>query len=139
MNFAYPVELIKDDNNTVRVIFPDVPEAITFGDDEDEALLRAGDALETALAMYVDEKQNLPRPSPIKGRRTVHPGAIECAKLGIYQSMRDGHVRKTDLARRLGWHLAQIDRLLDLGHSSKVEQIEQAAAAMGKHLVMSIE
>jgi hypothetical protein len=35
--------------------------------------------------------------------------------------------------------LPQIDRLLDLGHSSQVAQIEQAAAAMGKHLVMSIE
>lgn len=139
MNFAYPIELIKDDNNTVRAIFPDVPEAITFGDDEDEALLRACDALETALAMYVDEKQELPLPSPANGRRTVSPGPIECAKLGIYQTMRDNRVRKTDLARRLGWHLPQIDRLLDLGHSSQVAQIEQAAAAMGKHLVMSIE
>ncbi|OGQ95512.1 MAG: transcriptional regulator [Deltaproteobacteria bacterium RIFOXYD12_FULL_57_12] len=139
MNFAYPVELIEDDNGTVRVVFPDVPEAITFGDDEDEALLRATEALETALSMYVDEKQDLPRPSAANGRRTVSPGAIECAKLGIYQAMRENQVRKTDLARRLGWHLTQIDRLLDLGHSSKVAQIEQAAAAMGKHLVMSIE
>ena len=139
MNFAYPVELIKDDNGTVRVVFPDVPEAITFGDDEDEALLRASEALETALSMYVDEKQDLPRPSAANDRRTVSPGPIECAKLGIYQTMRENQVRKTDLARRLGWHLAQIDRLLDLGHSSKVAQIEQAAAAMGKHLVMSIE
>ena len=76
MLFAYPVELIKDDNNTVRAIFPDVPEAITFGDDEDEALLRACDALETALAMEVDEKQKLPRPSPAKGRRTVAQGRL---------------------------------------------------------------
>lgn len=139
MRFSYPVDLIKDDNNTVRVMFPDVPEAITFGCDEDEALLRACDALETALAMYVDDKQPLPRPSAAKGKRTVSPGPIECAKLGIYQAMLDSKVRKTDLARRLGWHLAQIDRLLDLGHSSKVAQIEQAAAAMGKHLVMAIE
>lgn len=139
MNFAYPVELIKDDNNTVRVMFPDVPGAITFGDDEEEALLRACDALETALSMYVDEKQPLPLPSPANGRRIVRPGPIECAKLGIYQSMQENKVRKTDLARRLGWHLAQIDRLLDLGHSSKVAQIEQAAAAMGKQLIMAIE
>jgi len=139
MNFSYPVELIKDDTKTVRVIFPDVPEAITFGDDTDEAMLRAVDALETALAMYVDDKQELPRPSPAKGRRTVSPGPIECAKLGIYQGMREERIKKTDLARRLGWHLPQIDRLLDLGHSSRVAQLEQAAAAMGKHLVMSIE
>ena len=34
------------------VTFPDVPEAITQGEDEDEALLRAVDALETALSFY---------------------------------------------------------------------------------------
>ncbi len=50
--FDYPVNLTPDDG-TVLVTFPDVPEAITFGMDEDEALLQAVDALETALSFYV--------------------------------------------------------------------------------------
>lgn len=139
MNFVYPVEMKLDDNGTILVTFPDVPEAMTFGDDEEEAPLRARDALETALAMYVDEKQDLPRPSDPKGRQVVTPDAIECAKLGIYQTMREQRIRKTELARRMNWHLPQVERLLDLGHSSRVEQIELAAAAIGKRLVMSIE
>ena len=66
MNFVYPVELIKDDNNTVRAIFPDVPEAITFGDDEDEALLRACDALipGTSMISKVNGKTEVSRQPP---------------------------------------------------------------------------
>ena len=43
----YPVLLTPDDNNTIRVSFPDFPEAHTFGDTTDEALVRAKDALAT--------------------------------------------------------------------------------------------
>ncbi len=34
----YPVRLTRDDNNTVMVTFPDVPQAVTYGDTEEEAL-----------------------------------------------------------------------------------------------------
>jgi len=36
------------------VTFPDIPEAITFGENESEALKQAVDALETALSFYGD-------------------------------------------------------------------------------------
>ena len=42
--FDYPVTL-KQDGDAVLVTFVDVPEAITFGADEQEALLQAIDAL----------------------------------------------------------------------------------------------
>ncbi len=57
--FDYPVTMTPDDG-TVLVTFPDVPEAITFGMDEDEALLNAIDALETGLSFYVDARKALP-------------------------------------------------------------------------------
>ena len=84
--FDYPVILMPD-AGTVLVTFPDVPEAITFGMDEDEALLQAVDALETGLSFYVDARKPLPVPSPAEGRPTVRPSALECAKLGVYQAM----------------------------------------------------
>ncbi len=64
--FDYPVTLTPDDG-TVLVTFPDIPEVITFGKDEDEALLQAVDALESALSFYVDDRRPLPVPSVIKG------------------------------------------------------------------------
>ncbi|MBK6403004.1 MAG: type II toxin-antitoxin system HicB family antitoxin [Rhodocyclaceae bacterium] len=135
--FEYPVTLTPDDG-TVLVTFPDVPEAITFGADEDEALLQAVDALESALAFYVGDRKPLPMPSAADGRPTVRPSALECAKLGIYQAMTEQGLRKADLARRLGWHLPQVDRLFDLNHASRFDQIEAAARALGRHVEVRV-
>ena len=135
----YPVTLTPDDGS-VLVTFADVPEAITFGADEQEALMQAVDALESGLSFYVDARQPLPVPSkPKRGQKTVRPSAMECAKLGVYQAMTDQGIRKAELARRLGWHMPQVDRLFDLRHASKFEQIETAAAVLGKRLVLSVE
>ena len=137
--FDYPVTLTPDDGS-VLVTFADVPEAITFGADEQEALMQAVDALESGLSFYVDARQPLPLPSkPKRGQKTVRPSALECAKLGVYQAMTDQGIRKAELARRLGWHMPQVDRLFDLRHASKFEQIETAAAVLGKRLVLSVE
>ena len=137
--FDYPVTLTPDDGS-VLVTFADVPEAITFGADEQEALMQAVDALESGLSFYVDARQPLPMPSkPKRGQKTVRPSAMGCAKLGVYQAMTDQGIRKAELARRLGWHMPQVDRLFDLRHASKFEQIEMAAAVLGKRLVLSVE
>ncbi|MGB5834881.1 MAG: type II toxin-antitoxin system HicB family antitoxin, partial [Thiohalocapsa sp.] len=74
--FDYPVELTPD-GGTLLVTFPDVPEAITFGADADEALSQAVDALESALSFYVGNRRPLPAPSAPEGRPTVRPSALE--------------------------------------------------------------
>ena len=136
--FDYPVTLTIDGSN-VLVTFADVPEAITFGADEDEALLNAIDALETGLSFYVDARKPLPVASqPAAGQKTVRPSALECAKLGVYQAMTEQGIKKAELARRLGWHTPQVDRLFDLRHASKLEQIEAAANVLGKHISVQI-
>lgn len=136
--FDYPVILTPDDG-TMLVTFPDVPEAITFGADTDEALLYAIDALETALSFYVDARKPLPVPSKAKrGQPTVRPSALECAKLGVYQAMTEQGIKKAELARRLGWHMPQVDRLFDLRHASRLDQIEAAARALGRHIEVSV-
>ena len=136
--FDYPVTLTRDDG-TLLVTFADVPEAITFGADEGEALLNAVDALETGLSFYVDARTPLPAISrPKRGQKTVRPSALECAKLGVYQAMTDQGIKKAELARRLGWHMPQVDRLFDLRHASRMDQIEAAAAALGRHIEVTV-
>ena len=136
--FNYPVTLTPGDG-TVLVTFADVPEAMTFGADEDEALLQAIDALETGLSFYVDARKPLPAASkPAVGQKTVRPSALECAKLGVYQAMTEQGIKKAELARRLGWHMPQIDRLFDLRHASKFDQIEAAANVLGKRVNVEV-
>lgn len=135
----YPVRLKRDTNGTILVDFPDVPEAHTFGEDVDDALMHAVDALETALSMYVDDRRDIPMPSPVKSKtKAVTVSALSEAKLALYTAMRTGRVSKTELARRLNCHLPQIDRLLDLRHASRLDQLEAAFRALGKTLSIQI-
>lgn len=135
----YPVNLEADADGGFVLTFPDVPEAITQGEDEDEALLYAVDALETALSFYVDSRKPLPNASkPKRGQRTVRPSALEGAKLGVYQAMMSQGIKKAELARRLGWHMPQVDRLFDLRHASRLDQIEAAARALGRQLEVRV-
>ena len=135
----YRVILARDTNDTIRVEFPDIPEAHTFGDDKADALMHAVDALQTALSMYVDDRRDIPRPSPIKARgNAVTLPALAEAKLELYQAMRAQRISKAELSRRLNCHLPQVDRLLDLTHASRLDQLESAFLALGKRLGIEI-
>ena len=60
MLFDYPVTLTPDEGS-VLVTFADVPDAITFGADEEEALLQAVDALESGPVHVRANAQSLAR------------------------------------------------------------------------------
>jgi antitoxin HicB len=135
----YPVTLERDDNDTVLVGFPDFPEAHTFGEDESDALERAKDALATVIDAYIKDRRDIPSPSALVARHRVTVPALVEAKVRLYETMRAAKVNKSELARRLDWHLPQVDRLLAMTHASKLEQIESAFAVMGKRLVVAVE
>jgi antitoxin HicB len=96
--------------------------------------------LETALTFYTEQWRDLPAPSPLKrGQRMVHVPALSSMKFELYSAMRREDVRKVDLARRLRVAPSQVDRLLDIAHHSKVDQLEAAFAAIGKKVAILIE
>ena len=134
----YPVTLSRDTNDTIRVEVPDIPEAHTFGDDREEALARAVDAIETALMIYIEERWDIPSPRAAKRGDFVTLPALTEAKLALYSTMRAAKVGKAELARRLNCHLPQVDRLLDLAHSSRLDQLEAAFRVLGKQLSVEI-
>jgi antitoxin HicB len=131
----YPVILELDDNDTILVSFPDFPEAHTFGDDRTDALARAVDALATIVDTYMADRRPLPMPSPIV-KDSVALSALMSTKAEIYQAMVAAGVSKSEMARRLNVHLPQVDRLLQLWHGSKIDQLESAALALGGTLEM---
>src|SRR4051812_22818606 len=97
----YPVIFTPDDNDTIVVTFPDIPEAAAVGATEAEALASAVGALEGMLSAYITDRQDIPAPSPAKGRPTVAPSLLGALKLAVYQAMRERGWRKADLARTL--------------------------------------
>jgi len=134
---AYPITLERD-GDTILVGFPDVPQAHTFGDTESDALGHAVAALETAMAALMIDRKPIPRASPARGRRTVALPPLSAVKVALYRAMRADGVTKAELARRLGWHAPQVDRLLDLRHASRLDQLDQAVRALGKRLVVRV-
>jgi antitoxin HicB len=134
----YPLDLRPDENNTVIAQAIDVPEALTFGDDEAEARAHAVDALICALGGYIGDGRPIPKPCPPRGRPVAELPPMVAAKLAIYDAMRDQGITPTALATRLGCDPRQVRRLLDLDHASTLAQLERALAALGKRLVLEV-
>jgi antitoxin HicB len=129
----YPVKLTPDDNGTLLVTVPDLPEVATFGKNKTDARARAVDAIATALQGRMSARTKIPSPwQPRRGQHLVALPAIVAAKLELYRAMIETGTRKADLARKLGVHAPQVDRLLDLDHKSQLDQIEAAARAIGR-------
>jgi antitoxin HicB len=135
---AYPVELTPDDNDTFLVTFPDIPEVITYGETESEALAWALDALETVLESFIDDKKQIPYPSVAAGGPVVILPVVVAGKVILHNTLIEAGKRKADLARMLNLSPTVIDRLLSLRHKSRIEQIETALAAFGKKMVVDI-
>lgn len=135
----YPVTLERDDSGTILVSFPDFPEAHTFGENKEDALAHAVDALATAIDAYIKDRRDIPLPSAIVAQHRVTTPALVEAKIRLYEAMRAAKVGKSELAKRLDWHLPQVDRLLAMTHASRLEQIEVAFNALGKRLVVGVQ
>jgi antitoxin HicB len=136
--WAYPLTIERDDNGTLLVSFPDIPEAHTFAENEAEVTTRATDCVLTAIEGYMKLWRPIPLPSrELAGRAVVLP-PLATAKIELYEAMRNAGVHKAQLARRLGWHMPQVDRLLSLRHGSRLEYLEAALAALDHRLEMHV-
>lgn len=134
MMLDYPVQL-EDDEGSILVTTPDFPELTTFGEDEGDALRHAVDALEEAIAARIHDARDIPAPSP-GGLRVALP-TLTVVKVTLYQLMRNQGIGKAELARRLDWHMPQVDRVLDLRHHSRMAQMDTALGAVGARLRVS--
>ncbi len=130
----YPIE-IKRDGKFLLVTFPDIPEAITQGRNLEEARQAAADALESALDFYFDDSRQVPLPSRVKsGGEFVELAPSLSAKVLLLNEMLRQRVRPAELARLLETRPQDVNRLLDLHHTSKIDGIAGALKALGKTL-----
>jgi antitoxin HicB len=136
-NLRYAVSLANDDNGTVLVTVPDLPDALTFGEDRNDALARAVDATESALMGRMAAREAIPDPKA-DGPDLVTLPALTSAKVEIYRLMRKAGIGKADMARRLGVALPQIDRMLDLRHQSRLDFLERVFRVLGYSLDLRI-
>lgn len=138
--YDYAIRFEKDTCPGLAVNCRDLPLLNSYGDDREHAISEAVDAIETTLSIYVDQRQSIPEASaPQAGEEVIRLPAVTVAKIVLWNEMMARDMRKADLCRLLGLAQTQGDRLVDFLHTSKMEAIEKALAALGKRLTVSVE
>lgn len=139
-DFTYPVLLTRDEADGGFVAtFPDLPEAITQGDDAADALTQAVDALDEAVAGRIRRGDAIPVPSvPAPGQPVVPVPALTAAKASLLLALREAGINKSELAERLGCDEKEVRRLLDPRHASRLTRLQAALTALGKRIAVRL-
>ena len=137
---AYAVRLEPAKEGGHVVTCRDLPEVFTQGDDIEEALAQASDAMDETFAARIDDGEDFPETSaPRKGEYVVAPSSDLGAKGAPYLAMKEAAISKAALARTLQVDEKEVRRLLDPHHPSKLPRMEEALRALGKRLVLSLQ
>ncbi len=137
MKIKYPAIFKPQKPSGFFVKFPDIPEAITEGETIEECAFNASEVLSLVLEHKMENDEPIPEPSEVKNAHLISPDVkIQSALLVRFN--RNGKTL-ADIARALStsWPVAQ--RLENPKHSPTLRQLERAAAALGKRLVLSFE
>lgn len=138
--FQYSVLLTTAEEGGYIVTCRDLPQLITQGEDEQDALAHASDAMDEVFAAYMIEGIDFPEPSKAKRREhLVAPPAETMAKAALHVAMYEAGISKMQLARQLGVDEKEVRRLLDPHYGSKLPRIAQAVSLLGQRLVIGLE
>ena len=138
---AYPASFLPEKNGKgFHVRFPDLPEALTCGDDLADTFVQAADCLAEAIAGRIARGDKIPVPSKAKrGQHFIGVPLYIATKLALYLAMRERRMPNTELAKRLGVSETVIRRMLNPKHDTKPEKIQAALLALGKRVVVGFE
>ena len=135
----YPAKLTKENDGGYTVTFRDIPEAITYGDDLQEELNMAKDALITSMFFYFDDHRKVPLPSADKeDEYLIDLPASVFAKVLLLNEMINEHISNVELAKRINVKPQEMQRILNLNHTTKIDTISNAISALGKKLELRI-
>jgi antitoxin HicB len=139
-SFVFHAEFEPGAKRGIVVSFPDVPEAITQGDDMEDARAMAEEALGMALLSYLERGVRLPK-AKARGR-DLTPIAVApdvAAKLAVLEAFAEAGISKTAFAHRLGKDEKEVRRILDPRHPTKLPALTEALRALGKRLIVAVE
>ncbi len=138
--FQYPVRLTPVEEGGFIVTCRDLPQLVTQGETEADALDQAADAMDEVFAAYLAGGLDFPAPCRARhGEHLVAPPPETVAKAALYVAMRHAGVSKSQLARRLGVDEKEVRRLLDPHYGSKLPRIARALRLLGQRLVIGVE
>ena len=96
--YIYPALFTPEDNGSYSVNFPDIDGCFTCGDNLEDALFMANDALSLVLMDLEDRKENIPEPSNINALKTSDNSfvsLVQCNTTQYRKLLRNKAVKKT--------------------------------------------
>jgi len=130
--YTYPARLERDEADRRVVHFPDLPEALTDGADEAEALTEASDCLSEALAGRIHRQEEIPIPSPLRrGMYAVEPEPTIALKAALYEALTERGMSPSDLRQMLGIKKRDAVLLIDPKARTPLSKLEAALSALG--------
>ncbi len=125
-DYRFAVSLANDPDGGVLATFPDVPEAITFGDDREDAIRSAQEALAVALFGYLKEGRPIPL-AKHKSGLSVAPHATDIPKIAVVEAWTKSGLTKSEFARMLGVDETEARRILDADAATKADRCDEEA------------
>jgi antitoxin HicB len=141
-DWTYPVEIRRERDGAYHGYASALPEAIAAGRTEEEALEEMRQALVAAVRGRINDGMELAPPPGLGRREERHRVALPsrlAAKAAVYRAWKDAKVSKAELARRIGRNETEVRRILDPDHGTKLDQLEEAAKALGGRLSVTFE
>ena len=135
-NWTYAVELRKADGE-VHAYSAALPEAIAAGFTADDALAEMRQAVIAAVRGRIKDGMDLPHSDGAGTAHAVVLPAQLAAKAAVYAAWRAAGLSKSELARSMGRTETEARRILDPDHGTKLDQMEEAAIALGGRLSVS--
>lgn len=131
----FPARFEPAEEGGYNVTFRDIPEAITQGDDGEDATNMAADALLTAMEFYFADKRPVPDPSATEdGEHEIALPASVALKVQILNAMVRSRVRPVELASAMGVIPQEVTRILNLRHATRIDTLAGALRALGMDL-----
>lgn len=131
----YPVIYEDDGAGGVIVVVVDLPGTHDCGATREEAVERVRGAALAIIQSLMDDRRDVPDPTPPAGRPVVVLPSQAWTKVLLYRALRAKGWRKADLAKAIGADQKAVDRLFRLSHASRWDQVDEAARALGMVLV----
>ena len=139
MKFAYPARLKHYSSDEIVVSFRDLPECLTSGRDEAEALFEAQDALEEAIAGRIDDAESIPVPSPRKnGEHMVAVPTATASKAALALALRDSALSIAEFARQFRTSEESVRKMLDPRHRTSSDRIGRALHLLGRQIAVEL-
>jgi antitoxin HicB len=138
MNTLYPAVFEPQEPSGYLVLFVDIEEAFTEGDSIEECLFNGAEVLTGILESYLERNIAIPKPSQgIKDAHYIAPGARVQSAILVRWARENRSL--ADIARALDTSWPSAQRLENPRHSPTLKQLEKAASALGKKLILTFK